>query len=274
MNVWMKTGVQNLLRNAQSGRYYARFTIAGKLKWVSLKTNKKSVATLRLNDERSKQDRMRMALGNVGTGTATMGELREIWEQEQLNNSELREATRKLRRQQVCGIVRTWPNFATLPPERLTRAAVEEWRNRVLANGTGFVNPFATTTKKRAKGIAPTTVNKMLDILRLMLDIAVQRGQLPVNPLASKGLKLKVTPKKAGPTRGRSVRADIRRDRKLEGEQRATLGRLLPAAQLYRDARIRGRRTLLEACGLRQGNHTRARHQDRGRAARGSHDAG
>ena len=196
MNVWRKTGIQNLLRNAQSGRYYARFTIAGKLKWVSLKTDKKTVATIRLNDERTKQDKMRLALDNVGTGTATMGELKAIWEQEQSNNTELREATRNLRKRQMCGIVRTWPAFDKLAPERITRTAAEEWRNRVLSVGTGFVNPFATTTKNRVKGLAPSTVNKMLDILRLMLDIAVKRGQLPVNPLAAKGLKLRVTPKK------------------------------------------------------------------------------
>src|SRR5256714_10712659 len=47
---WQKTPVANLVRNIQSGNYYARIRVRGKLIWKSLKTDRISVAKLRLSD--------------------------------------------------------------------------------------------------------------------------------------------------------------------------------------------------------------------------------
>ena len=49
-NGWERTNVTNLLRNGQSGTYYARVKVNGKQKWKSLKTSLFSVAKLRLAD--------------------------------------------------------------------------------------------------------------------------------------------------------------------------------------------------------------------------------
>jgi len=65
----------NLLRAISSGRYYGRFSVAGKLNWLNLQTDSFAVARLRLADERSKIQRMRLAYSNVTAGTATVGEL-------------------------------------------------------------------------------------------------------------------------------------------------------------------------------------------------------
>jgi len=45
-------------------------------------------------------------------------------------------------------------------------------------------------------GSSPSLINKCIDALRRMLDIAVERGQLAGNPLYPRGLKLKNTPRK------------------------------------------------------------------------------
>jgi hypothetical protein len=45
---WQKTPVANLVRHVQSGNYYARIRVRGKLIWKSLKTDRISVAKLRL----------------------------------------------------------------------------------------------------------------------------------------------------------------------------------------------------------------------------------
>ena len=37
--IWETTKEPNVLRNSASGRYYARYTIAGKQKWTNLKTD-------------------------------------------------------------------------------------------------------------------------------------------------------------------------------------------------------------------------------------------
>src|SRR5437660_11038731 len=47
---WQKTPVANLVRNITSGNYYARISVRGKLIWKSLKTDRISVAKLRLSD--------------------------------------------------------------------------------------------------------------------------------------------------------------------------------------------------------------------------------
>jgi len=49
-NVWERTNVTNLLRNRESGKYYARVKVNGKQKWRTLDTKVFSVAKLRLTD--------------------------------------------------------------------------------------------------------------------------------------------------------------------------------------------------------------------------------
>jgi hypothetical protein len=58
---WQKTPVANLVRNIQSGNYYARIRVRGKLIWKSLKTDRISVAKMRLSDFH-KEERQRAAV--------------------------------------------------------------------------------------------------------------------------------------------------------------------------------------------------------------------
>ena len=53
-SAWEPTGVQNLIRHASTGTYYARLRIAGKLISKSLKTKVLAVAKQRLPDEKKK----------------------------------------------------------------------------------------------------------------------------------------------------------------------------------------------------------------------------
>jgi hypothetical protein len=67
---WDTTREPNLLRNTASGRYYGRFTLAGKQKWVNLETDVWTVAKRRLAEERSKIERLRQTAANVTAGGA------------------------------------------------------------------------------------------------------------------------------------------------------------------------------------------------------------
>jgi len=80
--------------------------------------------------------------------------------------------------------------------KRLTRQAVIEWRNRISREGTGFVVPGAKKVSPKINGSSASLLNKCIDAIRRMLDIAVERGQLAGNPLYARGLKLKNTPRK------------------------------------------------------------------------------
>ena len=67
---WERTSVTNLVRNGQSGGYYARVRFNSKEKWKSLKTSTLSVAKLRLADF----ERDLKARGTIATAEAKPGD--------------------------------------------------------------------------------------------------------------------------------------------------------------------------------------------------------
>jgi integrase len=193
---WETTREPNLLRNTGSGRYYGRFTLAGKQKWINLDTNLWTVARLRLADERSKIERLRQSATNVTVGGACMGDLMALYKQRIEDRVDIKPKTKRRLREEVDTIAKTWLGFQTLSPRRLTRQAVIEWRNRISREGTGFVVPGAKKVSPKINGSSASLLNKCIDAIRRMLDIAVERGQLAGNPLYARGLKLKNTPRK------------------------------------------------------------------------------
>lgn len=65
---WLKTPVANLVRHVQSGNYYARIRVRGKLIWKSLKTGRISVAKLRLGGFHHQERQRAGALKAVARG--------------------------------------------------------------------------------------------------------------------------------------------------------------------------------------------------------------
>jgi len=193
---WETTREPNLLRNTASGRYYGRFTLSGKQKWVNLETDVWTVAKLRLADERAKIERLRQTSADVTAGDAGMGALVTLYKQRIADRVDIRPETRRRLREEIDAIVKTWPRFEDLAPRQLTRQAVTEWRNRLSRNGTGHRPPGSKAIEPKNNGSSPSLINKCIDALRRMLDIAVERGQLAGNPLYPRGLKLKNTPRK------------------------------------------------------------------------------
>jgi integrase len=193
---WETTREPNLLRNGHSGRYYARFRIAGKSKWINLKTDVFTVAVLRLGEEKAHVTRGRLTDKNVEGGVGTMGELADIYLKSVAANPNLQPKSKQRYGEMVAAVRKTWPGFDKLTPNRITRTVTKEWRDRVARDGTGFIVPGAKGRTKLADGSSPGTINKVIDAMRLMLEIAVERGQLGGNPLRGRGLKLKIKPRK------------------------------------------------------------------------------
>jgi integrase len=194
--LWDTTREPNLLRNTASGRYYGRFTLSGKQKWVNLETDVWTVAKIRLADERAKIERLRQTASDVTAGDASMGALVTLYRQRVDDRVDIRPDTRRRLVEEVEAIIKTWPGFEGLSPRQLTRQAVLEWRNRLSRDGTGHRPPGSTAKRPKNNGSSPSLINKCIDALRRMLDIAVERGQLAGNPLYPRGLKLKNTPRK------------------------------------------------------------------------------
>lgn len=194
---WERTPVQGLLRNAKSGHYYGRWKLGGKQKWVSLKTDVFSVAKLRMADESAKIARLRTTRAAVSSGQSNVGELIAAFEQRLAARDDLKESSKKARGITLAKIRKTWPELSALKPSQVTPSAISDWVTRFKLNGTGFVPPGA---KAAGKGNSATSVNRAIDTLRAVLDIAVHSGAIAANPVTQKTatgerLKKKITKK-------------------------------------------------------------------------------
>lgn len=195
-STWVTTREPNLLRNAGSGRFYGRFTVGGKQKWVNLETDVWTIAKIRVAEERAKIERLRQTANRVTAGDAHMGALAVLYRQRIEDRVDIKPKTKRRLREEVETIIKTWSKFEHLSPSQITRQAVLEWRNRVSREGTGFVVPGAKRSSPKINGSSASLINKCIDALRRMLDIAVERGQMAGNPLYPRGIKLKNTPRK------------------------------------------------------------------------------
>jgi integrase len=193
---WVTTREPNLLKNDASGRFYGRFSVGGKQKWVNLDTDQFPVAKLRLAKERVEIENSRLAIENVASGIATMGELASIYLADLERNTSIKPITRSGYVGVLAMLRKTWTGFDATKPDRMNRRAVEAWRDRLAAAGTGHRPPGAKASTHLADGSSPAHINKTIDVLRRVLDIAIAKGQLASNPLAGKGIKLRVKSKK------------------------------------------------------------------------------
>jgi len=180
--VWTTTKVENLLRH-KGGTYYCRFRMSGKRNLISLETKVFSTAKLRLRDKAVEAEKLRGSKLAAASGTATMGDLLETY-REQFKSLEVSEATKADREVSLKRLLRTWPNFETLPPRKITSADVWTWANRLKNEGSGFRPPGAT--KPARVGASGSTVNRSVTALQQLLDIAVEVGAVHVNAARQK----------------------------------------------------------------------------------------
>ena len=193
---WETTREPNLLRNVPSGRFYGRFAVAGKQKWINLKTDVWTVAKIRLADERAKIERGRQAIASVSAGGATVSELVAIYRGRVEDRTDITPGTKAGSLRAIDAVLKTWPRFGALAPDRITREAVIEWRNRVSRDGTGFMARGTKGPSPKMFGKSASTINHCIDAIRQVLDIAVDQGQLAANPLQRRGVKVRSTPRK------------------------------------------------------------------------------
>lgn len=196
-SVWERTNIQCLLRNRQSGLYYGRFTVFGKQKWVKLDTDIFSVAKLRLADKAAEMEKMRGSSFRVQSGKAVMADLMAVYVERTKGNSDFRPSTIASRLVSLKKLQKTWPGFESLEPKKATPSVIFDWANRFKVEGTNYVPPGARTA---IKGNSATSINRAIDTLRRLFDIAIERGQIHSNPVLVRPptgrLKKKVVPSK------------------------------------------------------------------------------
>ena len=184
---WERTSVQNLLRNRSSGNYYGRWTITvngkSKQKWINLNTDVFSVAKLRVADEATKIEKLRGSSSAVVAGSGTVGDLMRVYEERSKANPDLKSATITSRLVALGKLRKTWPELDGMKPTQVTPRAVLDWVIRFKQEGTGYL---AKGAKKAQRGNSPSSVNRAIDTLKYVMDIALQRGAIHTNPLTVK----------------------------------------------------------------------------------------
>jgi integrase len=183
---WERTNVTNLVRNGQSGIYYARVKVNGKDKWRSLKTARLSVAKLKLADvEKEVRAQGQVAVSEdatAGSSETTVQRFIGIYRTRTTNNSSLASATKSRRDIAVKALVKTWPELPYRDARRVTPTDCQQWAVKAFREGTGFVAPKAKTVRK---GMSGSAFNKCVESLSAVFEIAIEHGAAYSNPAKS-----------------------------------------------------------------------------------------
>lgn len=182
-NKWERTNVTNLLRNRQSGTYYARVKINGKQKWRTLETTVFSVAKLRLGDKekeiRAQGHAERGETGTAGQDEMAVGYFVGVFKERVKNDVSLAEATRERRGTAIKAVLTTWPDLAGRDVRRVSASDCRAWASSALREGTGFIAP---NVKTKRKGMSASAFNKAVDALRAVFEVARENGVIYKNP--------------------------------------------------------------------------------------------
>ncbi|MGO8699095.1 MAG: tyrosine-type recombinase/integrase [Limisphaerales bacterium] len=169
--IWQKTKYANLVRNASSGKYFARFRSNGKLIWRGLDTEVLSVAAQRLPDK-IKEARDEQELLASGSDPRITFEAAAKMYIERINASpDFKPKTKAYHQERLDAFFKSWPDAKAKAIKDFTKAECIEWRNRF------------------AKDYSPTSFNHTLGIVRAIFEIGIEAGARRDNPAKTKEMK-------------------------------------------------------------------------------------
>jgi integrase len=170
---WQPSQYSNLIRYVPSGIYYARFRVRGKLIWKSLKTDKITVAQLRLGDlekdERKKAEKGRLlAKGKVSFEQALQAYREKGFRPVEPRNKKearpLKPAAISYYEQRAQALLKSWPELGASGVDKITERDCQAWADRA----------------RRVMGA--TTFNHTLGLLRNTIDFGIKIGARYDNP--------------------------------------------------------------------------------------------
>jgi len=161
---WQKTPVANLVRHIQSGNYYARIRVRGKLIWKSLKTDRISVAKLRLGDFHKEERQRAAAHTAVARGKMTFGAALETYRERLKGDYSLKERSKTYRQERITALLKSWPELEQTDVSQISKTDCLGWAARF------------------GQKASPSAFNNTVGTLRLVLDIAVEAGARYDNP--------------------------------------------------------------------------------------------
>jgi integrase len=161
---WQKTPVANLVRHVQSGTYYARIRVRGKLIWKSLKTDRISVAKLRLSDFHREERQRAAAQTAVARGKMTFADALETYRERLKGDHSLKERSKTYREERITALLKSWPDLAQADVARISKADCLAWVARY------------------GRAASPSAFNNTVGTFKLILAIAVEAGARYDNP--------------------------------------------------------------------------------------------
>ncbi len=179
--LWQPAGPEGLYVNAQSGMYYSRYRMNGTRTFRSLKTKVFTVAKLKhakrhVDVEKDRQRGARLD-GDFHTLGGLLAEMKL-----RLAETPVADSTGVARAGNIERLQRNWQrgNFATYRAQHVTADVVAELREHLL-HQAAWKWKFQ---KERHRGYKVPVVNQTLWVLRVLLDIAVEKLVLIENPFA------------------------------------------------------------------------------------------
>jgi integrase len=161
---WQKTPVANLVRHVQSGNYYARIRLRGKLIWKSLKTDRISVAKLRLSDFHKQERHRAEAHKAVARGKMTFGQALETYRARLKGDQAIKERSKTYREERIAALLKSWPDLEQTDAARISKTDCLTWAARF------------------GQKSSPSAFNNTVGTLKLVLDVAVEAGARYDNP--------------------------------------------------------------------------------------------
>ena len=150
-----------MIRYKPSGIYFARVRIRGKLFRQSLHASVMSVAKLRLRDFiADKQEDMGDA---VMTGKMTVGNCVTIFRERLDGQQNIKEGAKVYRRKCIEALLKSWPELESMPVGKVGKDDCLAWA-------------------KRFADYSPSVFNNTIGTLRMILDVAVEKGARAQNP--------------------------------------------------------------------------------------------
>lgn len=178
----VSTGVPNLVKDGETGVFYARAKVGGLNKYRSLETTKITTAKLRLPDK-LKCIREEVPIEKPTQGleaTATFQDAATLYEQEVEKDPRLAPATVYVRLRPLATLRRTWPDVFKIELRRITPSMISGYMADYERGKWPYLPPKAKS-KTRA-GNSPSTVNKMITCLRNVFDVGVKANVIAKNP--------------------------------------------------------------------------------------------
>jgi len=161
---WQTTQYANLVRYVPSGTYFARLRVQGKLIRRALKTDKITVAKLRLDDLQKELRQAAESQQAVASGKMAFADALAIFRQRLEGDASLKPRTKDYYEQRIVALLKSWPELEKQDIRRVAKSGCLNWAARF------------------GKEASPTAFNNTVAVLRHVLEISVEAGVRYDNP--------------------------------------------------------------------------------------------